>query len=542
MIPSVYVGSADETLDVRPLGSEPPPAASDNTDTGALVATEGATEGEESAAAPERVGGYRIVERLDEGGFGVVFRAEPEAGGAPVAIKILHAALVASPNAVARFEREVQSIRRVRHPGVLTVLDAGELDDGRPYFVMELLSGVSLERRLATRGRLPVSEALAILSPLCDALAAAHAMGVVHRDIKASNVFLCDAPEPRVVLLDFGVAKLLDPEAPGLTASRQLVGTVACMAPEQILGRAVDERTDVYALGALAYRMLTGALPFEARLLSSLQQMHLHVDPRPPSAVAPIGPALDGPVLRALAKSPGDRQPGPRELLAELEAAGRRAQTEAQGVIAVLVEARVERGALDDPDDALLADLDGVLEAAMGALEPAGLKVALDSGTGALLVRVRPVDPAEDLALRRSLARTLAALAGALAARAGRDPRVRPRLCLHAGGAELGADGSLIGGELLRLGWVPEIEAAGPLVSAEAAAELDDLGARPAGAWGGDGVAGASGRGPGCARSSAVIVGGDAVALHPAVDLHPVLAEQARDGLHVAPVAREQLP
>ncbi|MCC6555773.1 MAG: serine/threonine protein kinase [Polyangiaceae bacterium] len=472
------MASADETLECHLLVSAPPPDGAETAGPPAAAKRAGA------GAAPDRVGGFRIVEPLDSGGFGEVFRAEPVAGGAPAAIKILHKELVVSPSALARFEREVLAIRCVRHPGVVTVLEAGKLDDGRPYFVMELLSGVSLQRRLAARGRLSVAEALAILAPLCDALAAAHAAGVVHRDVKASNVFLCDGPERRVVLLDFGVAKLLHAEGPGLTASRQIVGTVACMAPEQILSGAVDERTDVYALGALAYRMLTGALPFEARSLMLLQQMHLYAAPRPPSAVAPVAPALDGPILRALAKDPDDRQPGPRELLAEIEAAARLPGAGAQGAIVVHVEARIDQGALEDPDEALLADLEGVLGAAVSELEAAGLRVAQESGTAALLARARPEDPVEERSLRRGLAGALAALAGDLAARPGCDPRVRPRLCLHAGEAALGADGALIGGDLLRLGWVPDIDAAGPLVSAEAAEGLDDLGARPAGAWG----------------------------------------------------------
>src|SRR6185369_11131198 len=136
--------------------------------------------------------------------------------------------------------------------------------------------------------RLDPGEVLAILGPICGALAATHARGIVHRDVKPSNVFLAGR---RVVLLDFGVAKLLDVGGT-LTITGDLVGTLACMSPEQILSRPVDPRTDVYALGVLAYRMLAGSPPFAAKNPIALQQQHLYAAPRPPSAVAPIDPAL----------------------------------------------------------------------------------------------------------------------------------------------------------------------------------------------------------------------------------------------------------
>jgi eukaryotic-like serine/threonine-protein kinase len=186
--------------------------------------------------------------------------------------------------------------------------------------VTELLVGESLEMHLGRRGRLAGDEVRAILGPVCRALDAAHVRGIVHRDVKASNVFLADdGAARRVVLLDFGVAKLLD-GASGLTSTGDLVGTLACMSPEQILNRSVDPRTDVYALGVLAFRMLTGVPVFAARHPIALQQMHLFTPPRAPSAVAAIGAGFDAVIVRALAKAPEGRQAGAAAFLAELEA------------------------------------------------------------------------------------------------------------------------------------------------------------------------------------------------------------------------------
>jgi serine/threonine protein kinase len=270
---------------------------------------------------PRQVGAFVVREKIAAGSFGEVFRAEREGDGAPAAIKIMRAELAASGEAVARFALEIAATQRVGHPGVLAVLDSGRLPDGRLFLVTELLVGESLEARIARHGRLDRAEVLEILGPVAAALGAAHARGIVHRDVKASNVFLADQEgraDRRIVLLDFGVAKLLDGGESALTITGDLVGTLACMSPEQILNRPVDPRTDVYALGVLAFRMLTGAPPFAARNPIALQQMHLFAAPRPPSAVADVAPALDAPILRALAKAPSARHESVEAFLAEL--------------------------------------------------------------------------------------------------------------------------------------------------------------------------------------------------------------------------------
>ena len=270
------------------------------------------------AAAPPEIEGYRIERLIGEGGFGQVWRATRN--GALVAIKVLHLELIRSHDAIVRFERELAATERLDHRHVVRALDHGTLADGRPFLVLEYVDGPSLRDVIHERGSLPAVEMLAILEPLCDALAAAHSMGLIHRDVKASNVILgVDAQGPRPVLLDFGLVKLLDQDGPGLTSSRSMLGTPAAMAPEQMRGQPVDARTDVYALGLLAYHMLTGAPAFGAPgVVQSYLQIH---GPRPrPSAKVDIDPAIDEPIARALAPDPMARFPGTREMIDALRA------------------------------------------------------------------------------------------------------------------------------------------------------------------------------------------------------------------------------
>ena len=289
------------------------------------------------AAAPPDIAGYRIERLIGEGGFGQVWRATRD--GALVAIKVLHLELIRSHDAIVRFERELAATERLNHRHVVRALDHGTLADGRPFLVLEYVDGPSLRDVIHERGSLPPHEMLAILEPLCDALGAAHAMGLVHRDVKASNVILGhDARGTRPVLLDFGLVKLLDQEGPGLTSSRSMLGTPAAMAPEQMRGQPVDARTDVYALGLLAYHMLTGAPAFGAPgVVQSYLQVH---GPRPrPSAKVDIDPAIDEPIARALAPDPGSRFPDTREMFETLRAVIRPGSDSCeQEVIALYVE------------------------------------------------------------------------------------------------------------------------------------------------------------------------------------------------------------
>jgi eukaryotic-like serine/threonine-protein kinase len=274
-----------------------------------------------SAANVPVVEGYRVDRLIGEGGFGQVWRATRSSDGTVVAIKILHLELIRSNDALTRFDRELTAIERLDHRHVVRALDRGTLGDGRPFLVLEYIDGPSLRDVIHERGSLSPTDMLAILEPLSEALATAHELGLVHRDVKASNVILGhDAKGPRPVLLDFGLVKLLDADGPGLTSSRSMLGTPAAMAPEQMKGQPVTARTDVYALGLLAFHMLTGAPAFGGApgVVQSYLQVH---GPRPrPSAKADIDPAIDEPIIKALSADPAARFSTTRDLVDALKA------------------------------------------------------------------------------------------------------------------------------------------------------------------------------------------------------------------------------
>jgi serine/threonine-protein kinase len=258
---------------------------------------------------------------IGEGGFGQVWRARRLADEVVVAIKVLHLELIRSVDALTRFQRELDAIERLHHTNVVRGLGHGTLDDGRPYLVLEYIEGPSLREVLHERGALPPAEMLTILEPLCDALNAAHDAGLVHRDVKASNVILTrEHGVIRPVLLDFGLVKLVDQIGPGLTSSRSMLGTPAAMAPEQMRGQAVDARTDIYALGLLAFHILTGQPAFGGApgVVQSYLQVH---GPRPrPSSKVDIDPAIDEPIARALAPEPNARYGNARSFAEALHA------------------------------------------------------------------------------------------------------------------------------------------------------------------------------------------------------------------------------
>jgi serine/threonine-protein kinase len=275
----------------------------------------------ETAQAPE-IPGFQIDRMIGEGGFGQVWRAYRDRDRELVAIKILHLELVRSTDAMTRFQRELEAIQRLEHRNVVRALDHGTIADGRPYLVLEFIEGPSLREVLLERGALPPREVVEIIEPLCDALAVAHDAGLVHRDVKPSNVILAQDESDRLrpVLLDFGLVKLVDQVGPGLTSSRSMLGTPAAMAPEQMRGQPVDARTDVYAIGLLVYHMLTGQPAFGGApgVVQSYLQVH-GARPRPSNKVD-IDPAIDEPVARALAPDPAARFSGTRAFFEALRA------------------------------------------------------------------------------------------------------------------------------------------------------------------------------------------------------------------------------
>jgi serine/threonine-protein kinase len=345
---------------------------------------------------------------------------------------------------------------------------------------MELLDGEDLESIVRRKGRLPPDDVLEIMQPLCDALTAAHGAGIVHRDIKASNVMLVDeADGTRVVLLDFGVAKLLGPGEQGLTNSHHAIGTPTAMSPEQIAGGTVDARTDVYALGNLAFHLLTGELPFAAELSPVLMMhMHLHTQPPRPSQRAPVGNAFDEVVLRAMRKDAADRYPTAsaffdalRDAGEQLSGRGRAVAAGATRVIAVHVGLLVDEEHLENPDERLLDDLESVLPMAVERLNGRGFLTALETGTSLLLLRRISGDGRERDVLIAEVTAVLE-LHDALQYRAEKDERVHVNLCLHAGEAIL-AGSKVIGGAVTEVAsWVPGGWVEGVVATAEAVSDL----------------------------------------------------------------------
>jgi serine/threonine-protein kinase len=261
-------------------------------------------------------GKYRIESILGEGGMGYVLGARHITLDEPVAIKILKADGATSAEAVARFLREARAAVRMKGEHVARVLDVGALDDGTPYMLMELLEGADLSAVVERRGCLQVEIAVDYVLQTCEALAEAHALGIVHRDIKPSNLFLTTGVDgsPSVKVLDFGISKAtnaIDATRPdfGLTETQTVMGSPQYMAPEQMRSsRRVDGRTDIWALGTIMYELLTGEPPFSATTMPELFAMILQ-DPAPSlrGRRNDVPPALDAVVLRCLEKSPDGR-------------------------------------------------------------------------------------------------------------------------------------------------------------------------------------------------------------------------------------------
>lgn len=258
------------------------------------------------------VGSFQVVRPLGRGGMGAVYLAEHPIIGSKVAIKFLHEAMASSAELVGRFYDEARAVNLIGHENIVGIFDLSLLPPARYYIVMEYLEGETLTARLA-REQVPLPVALDILLQLCDALHCAHQHGVVHRDLKPDNVFLVKrrGKDHFVKLVDFGIAKLRDaPPGAKHTVAGMIVGTPEYMAPEQCDERAVDARTDLYALGIMAYEMTTGRLPFGGRSINQLLLAHLNEHPEPPRKLnGDIPPALEAAILRALAKDPGDRHP-----------------------------------------------------------------------------------------------------------------------------------------------------------------------------------------------------------------------------------------
>jgi serine/threonine protein kinase len=255
---------------------------------------------------------YEIDAKIGAGAMGEVYSARHLGLGKRVAIKVIGRKLSEDNDAIERFAMEARTLAQVQHPAIVAVDHVGELIDGRAFFVMEFLRGETLFDRLQ-RGRLPLPEALRVLDQMARGLDAAHGQGVIHRDLKPENTFLVQLPgePPLVKLVDFGLAKLrpVDDLRAARTQSGVAVGTPMYMSPEQARGPDVDYRTDVYALGCVAYELLLGTPPFpHARTTPELYAAHLHEDPPLPRSIWPaIPPQLDLVLFAMIAKDPAHR-------------------------------------------------------------------------------------------------------------------------------------------------------------------------------------------------------------------------------------------
>jgi serine/threonine protein kinase len=259
------------------------------------------------------LGSYRITGELSRGGMGAVYRAEHSVLERTVAVKLLRPELTTNAELVHRFMNEARAASAIQHPGIIEVLDFGHSNDGRAYFVMEMLQGESLARRIQARGHVPPREAVQIARGIASALTAAHGRGIVHRDLKPDNVFLIPDPElgERPKVLDFGIAKLGDlaPNQTKYTQTGALMGTPFYIAPEQArAASAIDHRADLYSLGCMLYEMLVGEPPFVAVGAGEIIALQLFgVATRPSERVPGIPPALDQIVMKLLEKEPQDR-------------------------------------------------------------------------------------------------------------------------------------------------------------------------------------------------------------------------------------------
>jgi serine/threonine protein kinase len=331
--------------------------------------------------------GYRIEQRLGRGGMGILYLALEPSLERRVALKLIAPEAASDDVFARRFAEESRIAAAIEHPNVVPIYAAGE-EEGVPWIAMRYVAGSDLGRRLAREGRLDPREAAELIAQIGNGLDAIHAVGLVHRDVKPANVLLSGEPgAEHAYITDFGVARNVATES-GLTQTGRFVGTLDYVAPEQISGGPVDARVDVYALGCLLFKLLTGEVPFPREGEAARLYAHLHDPPPAPSLYAPEVPmALDDVVIRAMSKDPDDRYPSAGDL-------GRAAQAALSGAQVAVPERTVATGAAATresepptrrlPEEASGSNRRGVLwgAGALALVAAIVLAIALTSGGG----------------------------------------------------------------------------------------------------------------------------------------------------------------
>jgi serine/threonine-protein kinase len=403
-------------------------------------------------------------------------------------VKVLHADMAASPEMLDRFIREAKAVNLIGHPNIVDISDFGVLEDGRPFFVMELLEGNTLDVLLDRQGRFSAREALDLLTPVCQALSAAHRAGVVHRDLKAANVFVIPREAGVLVkLLDFGVAKLLEPEGgpSQMTTVGRIIGTPHAMAPEQISGGAIDRRTDVYALGVLLFQLLTGRVPFDAESPLDIQRLHVEAPPPAPSEFASTAAAVDAVVLRCLQKERDDRFSSVEAFLEALrravdESPASDSDSKTLPAIGIYLEVRTSAEHATDPE--VLENMDALLDTTEEYLDENGFVPVHETSNALLMVKVIRDRPAPTIEDRKESVGQARALFQKLRDEVGINRKVTVNLCVHVDqAATRAADFEPTGGPIMWLpAWAPHSDRNGLYATATAIEGVPEIALPPA--------------------------------------------------------------
>ncbi len=435
------------------------------------ITTTGRTRKIPTLSIGDRVGDYLLRGVLGSGGLGTVYKAQCRRSGDLRAVKVLKDQHSGDPRTVERLRREACTAGWLDHPGVAHVYE-WNVYDGQPYIAMEFLSGVDLNEHILTEGRIAPSACLQILRPLCEVLEVAHDQGVVHRDIKASNIFLNDDPERRVVLLDFGIAKIVRPDVPSMTRSHEMVGTTMVAAPEQLYrNRTVDGRADIYAFGALLFRMLAGVPIYHG--LSPYQVEYRKLMGQRPrlSEKFNMPSRVDEVIGRCMAVDPADRYLSTTEFLSAAAEAlapmtdcvGPRSpapaftnvdapEEEAIGLYLALV---VPEEVHAEGDEAAFDQMESVLMNAEAYLKKHGFDLAVDVGDSRLFVQKLSQFGPEGDPMAQDMNRILDGMRNCLSKTSEIDSKVEALLSVHVAPVESVPGGWE--GPLLDLGsWLPQ--------------------------------------------------------------------------------------